>query len=321
MVSRMGRNRRPNLPGVAFHLTARLQARAHLFTPALRTKVVRSIERQALRSDARVLAYVVMSNHLHLVVIQGEQALGLFMQPLLRRIAVLVQAEYNTEGHVFEQPYRDRICRDLAHLRNAIAYTHANPVRAGMCRDAADYAWSSFRYYVQEERRSHGAGTLPVHARLGLEAFFEEGIAEAGAARARLMELTVDAANNKLAVPDSNPDPAFGADHHDSAGHARAAARQRQRPGSRPPLEQIGSAVLDEYAADLDLQLTDITGRRGTRRIQRLRATIAFAGACAGYSGTEIAAVLQLTPSAVSRMLVRARPPAAMILPRAERNQ
>lgn len=119
----MGRQLRPQLPGVPFHVTARVQGRAAWFTG-----VERPLENRILaaprRSDATLLAYAVMPNHLHLVVVQGSQPLSQLMQPLLTRIALLVQRRTGREGHIFERRFRASPCLDPDYLRNAIAYVH-----------------------------------------------------------------------------------------------------------------------------------------------------------------------------------------------------
>src|SRR5690606_28499612 len=97
---------------------------------------------------AELFAYVIMPNHLHLVLRQGEEPLWRFMQPYLRRIAIQVQRTHEREGRVFERRYRDRYCADADHLRTAILYTHLNPIRAGLCSDPREYPWSSHLAWV-----------------------------------------------------------------------------------------------------------------------------------------------------------------------------
>jgi len=131
-----------------FHLTARVQGREALFC-GIEPTIVRMITATAPTSDATVLAYAVMPNHLHIVLVQGTKLLRDFMQPLLRRIALLVQRHHKREGHVFERRYNATVCRDPEYLRNAIIYVHLNPVRAGLCADASGYAWTSHHDYDQ----------------------------------------------------------------------------------------------------------------------------------------------------------------------------
>ena len=131
------------MPGGTFHLTARLHSGVPRLTPDLRTEVVELLAQEVTVSDAALFAYVVMPNHLHLVVRQGAAELSELMQPLLRRVALAVRRANGVVGHVFERPFRDRYCAGPGHARNSIVYTNLNPFRAGLCSDPGDYPWSS----------------------------------------------------------------------------------------------------------------------------------------------------------------------------------
>jgi len=88
-----------------------------------------------------------MPNHLHIVAVQGALPLADFMQPLLRRIAILVHARQGAEGHVFQRRYHSVPCTDPEYLRNAIAYVHLNAVRARLCEHPEQYPWSMHAEY------------------------------------------------------------------------------------------------------------------------------------------------------------------------------
>lgn len=144
----MGRKRRPDMPGAVFHITARMQGREPWLTPTLRSRVVDYMAAATRYSDARLLAYVIMPNHLHLVLRQGRRRLHRVMQPLLRRTALLVQRSHGVEGHVFERRYGHRACLDPDYVRTAIVYVHLNPVRARLVDDPCAYRWSSHAFYA-----------------------------------------------------------------------------------------------------------------------------------------------------------------------------
>jgi putative transposase len=147
---RMGRVSRPQMPGVAFHITARTQGKAPLFEERLRTTIERHIREGVNSSDAMLLAHVVMPNHFHIVLRQGMHPLGWIMQPIMRRTALLVQRAFDIKGHVFERRFRSHACEDADHLRRSIIYTHLNPRRAHLCDAHTDYAWSSGYLYLRE---------------------------------------------------------------------------------------------------------------------------------------------------------------------------
>lgn len=155
------------MPGVVFHLNARTQDGKPRFGPSVRFRIRELIGDAVGASDARLLAYAVMSNHLHLVLQQGRWSLGRVMQPLLRRVALLMHSLDGTQGHVFERPFHDRACMDPHHVRNAIVYVHLNPVRASIVDHPADYPWSSHGLYDDPSADSQ----VPVDAATGLRLF------------------------------------------------------------------------------------------------------------------------------------------------------
>jgi REP element-mobilizing transposase RayT len=138
----MGRVKRSHLPGVAFHITARAQDGEPIFT-GLEAAVVSRILEHTRFADVLLLAYGVMPNHFHLVIVQGTRPLASLMQPLMRHLALLVINAKDRRGHMFEGPYRDVACLKASHLRNSLAYVHLNGCRAGLCEGVEDFAWCS----------------------------------------------------------------------------------------------------------------------------------------------------------------------------------
>jgi putative transposase len=288
----MNRILRPHLPGFAFHLTTRLQGRAHLFTPPLRWQVLRLLRQHLRRSDVQLLAYVVMTNHLHLVVVQGAQPLWYLMQPFLRSVALAVKRVHSTEGHVFGRRYAHRVCHDARHLRNAIAYVHANPVRAGLAPEPALYRWSSYPAYIRPGRLHMRPDT---NIRLGLESFRDE--------------------------PMSGNDERLRALHSIHVATAQVAAVDPLPPGVRPrkgtdnllPTSQLDESqrihLPHELALNIvhdsapDIVLEDVRSRWGRRRLTDVRRRIALAASRHGFRGGEIAAYLRLSEPSISRLL------------------
>lgn len=114
----------------------------------LRSEIADLIVRMVGRTDADLLAYAVMPNHLHILLRQGQLELSAVMQPLLRRVAHRVQTWHRFEGAVVERRYRDRPCASPGHVREALLYIHLNPWRAGLCGDDLNYPWMSHGAYL-----------------------------------------------------------------------------------------------------------------------------------------------------------------------------
>jgi putative transposase len=90
-------------------------------------------------------AYCLMPNHVHLLLETPPNGLARGMQRLNGRYARRFNERHDRSGHVFEGPYHaEPVTRD-EHLLETSRYVVLNPVRAGLCRDAVSWPWSSYR--------------------------------------------------------------------------------------------------------------------------------------------------------------------------------
>lgn len=308
----MARTRRSHLPGAVFHLTARTQGHEAWFSETVRSRILEFMAAAVLRTDAQLLAFAVMSNHLHVVVRQGDRPLTDLMQPLLRRTALLVQRSSGVEGHIFERPFRDRACLDPQYARDAIVYTHLNPVRAGITDDPRRYRWSSHGLYVSS--RAGPKCMIPVLAPelpLGLFASRDgSDIAELRRAynrylawRTRCDECSAsDPAMN--ATPPPRP-PVLSGDMYwvrslttRSNGDPEGSERTSRAGSGAFDLERIARSVLADRAPHLGLAALR-SGSKARKIVELRRATIVRMRA-AGYSGTAIARYLRVSRACVS---------------------
>lgn len=303
----MGRRLRPQLPGVPFHVTARLQGRAPGFA-GVEGGVVSRIIDAPRRTDAALMAYAVMPNHLHLVVVQGRQPLSELMQPMLRRIALLLQRRTNTEGHIFERRYRTSACLDPDYLRNAIAYVHLNGVRAALCNMPDAYEWCSHSAFCalpdQTELR---ARDLPTESALRLFAAEERDSLHQCAANYRaFLEwrcIMDEHVRRETAGLSSDPPPlppsTHGGDVHWRMNYSSAAVRPALLPDpQRPDLVDMARSMLEELDPDMELE-TLRSGYR-TKALVAVRRRFILHATAAGHRAGVIARFLRVAPSTVS---------------------
>lgn len=245
-----------------------------------------------------------MPNHLHLLVQQGNAPLARLMQPLLRRVALLIQHTHGIEGHVFERRFRDKPCPDADYARNAIAYIHRNAMEAGLSEDALRYRWTSHALYAGQI--SNSAPALRVHLTTAIELFGESDGRSRAQLHADYLEYYDWAAAAARAKREGRPPPekpataggdAFWAQRY-AAAVARAAPALHVR--SRQDLRDMALQVIREFAPNLDLEA--LQSRSRIPRIVAVRQELICRATIAGYRGTAIASFLNMSESRVSEV-------------------
>lgn len=320
----MGRHRRPYLPGAVFHLTARTLRRERLFTSEVRTGALADLAKVTPRSRSRILAVAIMSNHLHLVVQQGELPLSALMQPLLKRLARRTQRAHDREGPIFWRHYSAVACHDPWHARNGILYTHLNPVRAGLADEPSAYPWTSHRLYALPPGSRGDDATRRLESvvdpSVGLPLFAATRDLSADGLRADYRAVV----EWQLAMDQAGADPGTAANDSDVPDRPAAAwqgrswsdalsplfhtpARMaRDHPGlisPAPDMTTIARNVLAFAAPEVPL---DLIRRPGAgRRRSLLRHAIIRRLHGAGYRNIQIARFLGVSESTVSNAIRR----------------
>lgn len=116
-----------------------------LGTPQSRDTFLELLERFRLSYKFEVIGYVVMPDHVHLILSEPEA------KPLSTAIQVLKQTFSRTrlEPDVWESRYYDFNIYTASKLTEKLTYIHLNPVRRALVTDPAHWLWSSFRHYAQ----------------------------------------------------------------------------------------------------------------------------------------------------------------------------
>jgi hypothetical protein len=147
-VDGMSRRTRFALPGEICHLISRFVAQAYLIeTPAERRAYVCTLGLHLVKSDWRCFSFAIMSNHIHLGMLAGNDSLASWMRPAHTKFAQWTNEQRERIGAVFVRgPNISLYPVDRAsHL---ISYIHRNPVRAQVVASAAESDWTSHRAYM-----------------------------------------------------------------------------------------------------------------------------------------------------------------------------
>lgn len=99
----------------------------------------------ARQHGLEILAYCLMTNHVHLVVVPATpRAMELTFRPLHTRYAQRLNRTMNWSGHIWQGRFF-AAALDERFFWSTIRYVELNPVRAGMVARAEDHPWSSAR--------------------------------------------------------------------------------------------------------------------------------------------------------------------------------
>ena len=88
---------------------------------------------------AETLAWVVMPDHLHWLMIPGSEPLDAVMRRIKSRSAIAVNRRLGTTGPLWQQGYHDHALRKTEDIRAVARYLIANPLRAGLVKHIGDY--------------------------------------------------------------------------------------------------------------------------------------------------------------------------------------
>jgi putative transposase len=103
------------------------------------------LEHLSKEFECDVHAYVLMTNHVHLLTTpKHEASVSLLMKNLGQRYVQYVNRACHRSGALWEGRYKGSFVATDRYLVNCHRYIELNPVRARMVLDAADYPWSSF---------------------------------------------------------------------------------------------------------------------------------------------------------------------------------
>ena len=182
-------------------------------------------------------AYVLMSNHVHLLATPRDSADGLstMMQSLGRRYVAAFNRRHARSGTLWEGRFRAALVDPDDSLLTCMRYIDSHPQRSGLVADASDYAWSSCAHHLGRRRdplivdhaRYWALGNTPFEREGAFRSFLEEGVQPARGAG----DLAGDAPRladrrRRGAAPPRAP---AGARHRAAAART-SASRPKRRP-------------------------------------------------------------------------------------------
>jgi putative transposase len=142
----MARPLRIEFPGAVYHVTSRGNEKRRIFkNDADRKAFLAFLEEAATRFGWSITAWVLMTNHFHLVIQTPESNLSRGMHWLNGSYAGWFNHAHKRWGHLFGGRFKAFLVEKEAYFTEVLRYVVLNPVRAGLATSPEKYRWSSYR--------------------------------------------------------------------------------------------------------------------------------------------------------------------------------
>lgn len=150
----MSRPLRLQYPDAHYHICSRGNERRRLFWEKQDYERFCLLLKEASeRFELRIFAFVLMTNHFHLMLETPLGNLASAMHWFMTGYAVWINKSRGRAGHLFQGRYHSVIIEDESHYLELSRYIHLNPVRAGMVKWPEEYEWSSCCDYLNRKQR------------------------------------------------------------------------------------------------------------------------------------------------------------------------
>lgn len=320
----MPRKARLDAPGALHHIMVRGINKSAIFSDDQdRRKFLERLGENVTAAGAVVYAWVLMTNHVHMLFKSGKQGISAVMRKQLTWYAQYYNRRHRRTGHLFENRYKSILCDEDNYLLALIRYIHLNPVRAGIVTTMQEldrYPWSGHSGVMGKKKNDWMAishvltqfGTRKNAARRAYRSFVMEGMNQG-----RLPELTggglvrskgcwskVESARRK-GKPEEYDERILGRGEFVNAVFREIEERTLQQLKLRRTGLTI-SKIIEQECANNKISLQEVKGGGRRRKVCALRIHIAKRGLDElGLSLAEIARHVGVSTSGIARAVKR----------------
>ncbi len=144
----MARPIRLDYPDTFYHILSRGNERREIFRGKEDyQKFTQLLERLIEKFGVEIHAYVLMSNHYHLIVRTRAANLSRTIQWLGTSYSMWFNRRHGRSGHLFQGRFKSFVIEDEQYMTALCLYIHRNPIRAGITDRLSEYPWSSYAFY------------------------------------------------------------------------------------------------------------------------------------------------------------------------------
>ncbi len=292
----MVRKPRIEFPGAFYHVVSRGNQRQKIFhDKADHLAYLERLEHYRNKYQILLYAYVLMSNHFHLLVETQNAPISKFMHGLQFTYAQYFNKKYSKIGHLFQGHYKAILCDRDAYLLELVRYIHLNPARMIRSVDPFLYPWSSHRAYEGE------ASEFEIETSLILGRFGSTR----GQARESYLQFMIE--GNSVEYDrryyETFDQRILGDQHFIEEVDMRTERKSEiEKCMRRFRFSEIVDLVAAEHGVDRDLLL----GKGNNRKLARARSMLVFLGRdWSGITAKELGIKMGRDPSVISRLYGR----------------
>ncbi len=301
----MARKPRIEFQGGLYHVITRGNQRQKTFRSFTDyQKYLQFLEKYKDRYPFFLYAYVLMTNHVHLLIEMRDTPLSKILQGINQSYTMYFNRKYRTVGHLFQGRYKAILCDRDAYLLSLVKYIHHNPIRTKMVKPLETYPWSSHHaYWVRKGVK----GLVDTDLVLGLFS------TRKGVARRRYRAFMEGEEGLKREEVYSTVDQRIqgGEEFAERILAKYGGEGANKGRGKVYSLSQIGSAVEKLYG----ISIRELKSSAKTREISLGRRIISLMARECGYRCNEVAAYLNKDPSGIT---VHARAGEDLLMPMKE---
>jgi len=149
----MSRPLRIEYEGACYHVTSRGNEKKDIFySNADREKILEYIQSACRKFDAIIYAFCLMTNHYHLLIKTLKANLSRILHYINMSYTNYFNHKMERSGHLFQGRYKSIVVEEDPYLLTLSRYIHLNPVRADIVENPIEYPWSSYKYFVTDEK-------------------------------------------------------------------------------------------------------------------------------------------------------------------------
>ena len=142
----MPRKARIDAPGALHHIIIRgIEGQAIFKDNTDRSNFIERLDNIVSETETGCFAWVLMTNHVHMLLKTGLAPIATVMRRLLTGYAVSFNRRHRRHGQLFQNRYKSFLCEEDVYLNELVRYIHLNPLRAKIVKDLRElkiYPWS-----------------------------------------------------------------------------------------------------------------------------------------------------------------------------------